>query len=563
MFAYPVHAQTLWMEGAENGTAYLRDGTSASYSLIQSDVVASGENAFHLANPSFESNWFEIDEEISVLPGTQLFFLSRLSWATDSQVARVQLSAEGGSTWPSTIYSQAGDWTAGEGSFALRQVDLSSYAHQEIKLRFVYDYLGGSAYTNNETAVGWRVDDIQVGAEFEKIQYSVGNPSAEEQLYLEFINRSRADAITEASRLANESDAATVAAYTTRGINPQHIIDQFETSVSDGYLPQFAQPLSFNSKLLLAADLHTEDMYLNGFQGHENSPNPPSPLEPGGGLATRLAKVGYVGGAAENVFAFAESVAHGHAAFDVDWGDTVNPDFGYYNPDFTGQGMQNGAGHRANIHNDSFKEIGVGVVDMLSGGTSVGPQIVTQDFGDPGNVAFVTGVVYEDINGNNFYDLGEGRPGVRVDIDESPYYAISSDSGAYSIPINENGFYSVEFTGGGFASFSAPAQIIGGRSYKVDYIIPVLPGDYDDNGLVDLSDYEIWKHTFGSTTDLAADGNGDRVVDLADYTIWRNHLGRRESAGAATSAVPESPVSFTWAAFSLWAMHRLRRRGDT
>ncbi len=547
------------MEGAENGTDYLRDGTSPAYDLIQSDVVASGLKALHLTNPAFESNWFEIDQELNVQSDTKLYFLSRLSWATDSQVAQVQVSTNGGASWPTTVYSQAGDWTEGEGSFGLRQVDLGSYSGQDVKLRFLYEYTGGSAYTNTETAVGWRVDEIQVGSQFQKVQYTVGNPSAEEQLYLEYINRSRADALAEALRLASEADDDIVAAYAQGGINTQHIIDQFETSVNDGYLQRIAQPLSFNQKLQQAANLHTEDMYLNEFQGHENSANPPAPLVPNGTLSTRLATVGYVGGAAENVFAYAESVAHGHAAFDVDWGDAVNPDVGYYNPEFIGQGMQNGAGHRANIHNDTFKEIGIGVLDMVDGEAEVGPQIVTQDFGNPGNVAFVTGVVYEDINGNNFYDLGEGRSGVRVDVAESPYFAISTESGAYSIPMSEDGFYSVEFTGAGFDSYTAPVEIIASRSFKVDYIIPVLPGDYDRDGLVDESDYQLWKQTVGSVTDLAADGNGDLVVNLADYTVWRNNLGSGNQGGFAPATVPEPRFCWALGVFALVLGPRVRK----
>ena len=40
---------------------------------------------------------------------------------------------------------------------------------------------------------------------------------------------------------------------------------------------------------------------------------------------------------------------------------------------------------------------------------------MTQDFGNPGAATFITGVVYQDLNGNSFYDIGEGRSNVRVD----------------------------------------------------------------------------------------------------------------------------------------------------
>jgi hypothetical protein len=42
---------------------------------------------------------------------------------------------------------------------------------------------------------------------------------------------------------------------------------------------------------------------------------------------------------------------------------------------------------------------------------------------------------------------------------------------------------------------------------------------------VGQGDYDIWRSSFGSATDLRADANYDRVVDAADYVLWRKHLG--------------------------------------
>ena len=43
---------------------------------------------------------------------------------------------------------------------------------------------------------------------------------------------------------------------------------------------------------------------------------------------------------------------------------------------------------------------------------------VTEDFGISGTNSFLTGAVYNDANGNNFYDLDEGVPGVTAKVTE-------------------------------------------------------------------------------------------------------------------------------------------------
>jgi hypothetical protein len=67
-----------------------------------------------------------------------------------------------------------------------------------------------------------------------------------------------------------------------------------------------------------------------------------------------------------------------------------------------------------------------------------------------------------------------------------------------------------------------------------------MPGDYDGDNRVSAADYWVWKNSFGSQNDLAADGNGNLIVDAADYTVWRDHLGAGAGGFASLEhAVPE------------------------
>jgi BNR repeat-containing family member/PEP-CTERM motif len=75
-----------------------------------------------------------------------------------------------------------------------------------------------------------------------------------------------------------------------------------------------------------------------------------------------------------------------------------------------------------------------------------------------------------------------------------------------------------------------------------------LPGDYNDNGIVDAADYTVWRNSLGQNgVGLAADGTGPRgipdgLVDSLDYDFWKSHFGEtipNGSGAGANAAVPE------------------------
>ena len=296
-------------------------------------------------------------------------------------------------------------------------------------------------------------------------QYSIGSPTDEEQYFVELINRARADANAEAFRLANTTDPDVQGAITFFGVSLTEMYNQFDT------LDQNLPPLSINAALASAARLHAEDMFTNLFQGHISSSDPPPPFSPGDTLSLRVAEFGYnYSTLSENVFDKAKSAFYGHAGFEIDWG---------YGP----FGMQDPPGHREAIHSPNNREIGVGVVlgTNTNGTYSVGPLVVTQVFGsqlvpDP----FITGVAYYDLNGNNFYDPGEGLGGLTVGVAETTDWAKTANSGGFSIPVPGNGSYTLTFSGLGLTPQTTYPLVGSGANVKQDlvlaYTAPAITG---------------------------------------------------------------------------------------
>jgi hypothetical protein len=178
--------------------------------------------------------------------------------------------------------------------------------------------------------------------------------------------------------------------------------------------------------------------------------------------------------AAENVFASARSVEHGHAGFEVDWGSGAG----------AVGGMQTPPGHRISIHSQDYREIGIGVVlgqNSKPPNFAVGPQLVSQEFGSRDDLTpFVTGVVYYDLNANQFYDLGEGVSGARVTAAGSSYFADSAASGGYSLPVPGNGSFDVQIALAGAPAHIQRVQVSNQSSVKLDhpmvYTAPVVSG---------------------------------------------------------------------------------------
>ena len=93
----------------------------------------------------------------------------------------------------------------------------------------------------------------------------------------------------------------------------------------------------------------------------------------------------------------------------------------------------------------------------------------------------------------------------------------------------------------------------------------IIPGDYNQDDVVDAADYVAWRNTLGqnvSQLGTGADGNGNGVIDAEDYVVWRTNFGEADVAGGTSGKVPEPGAvvltAFATIAVVLWQAHGRR-----
>jgi uncharacterized protein YkwD len=321
---------------------------------------------------------------------------------------------------------------------------------------------------------------------FGQTQYSIGNPSPEQQYMLELINRARANADTEAARLG----------IGNRQEGPPTINGQVWN------IQNTTQPLSWNPLLYNCAQAHSKllndnDQFFLGVSPHTFGGKDPN---------QRIADAGYSmapysgptnnGGfpGPENV---AENVSFGSGPFTG--AKLVATLLSQHNDLFTDQTVS-GRGHRSTTTLAFFREIGIGITAGKDNGqgNTWDSLYTVQNFGTQTNsTPFITGVVYQDTNGNGFYDPGEGIGGIRVDVAGSNFFAITAPSGGYSVPVAGNGNYTATFNGGAINNVQRAVTVSNSLNAKLDFVAPVsaaptllanvstrLPAAADPNALI-------------------------------------------------------------------------------
>ncbi len=123
---------------------------------------------------------------------------------------------------------------------------------------------------------------------------------------------------------------------------------------------------------------------------------------------------------------------------------------------------------------------------------------------------------------------------------------------------------------GVFDTMTLPS-LPGGLAFAVQYgpsavtlVVEGIAGDYNLDGIVDGSDYAVWRNSLGQTGNgLAADGNADGVINAADLNVWMANYGSTTPpAGQVShaSATPEPNTAALLISSGLFASQTYLRR---
>jgi hypothetical protein len=262
------------------------------------------------------------------------------------------------------------------------------------------------------------------------------------QYMLELINRARLNPVAEAARYGIDLN---------EGLAPGTIST---TPV---------QPLSPNPALLTAIEGHLQVWLAStaywSVSGGAGAPNPHDGLGDGD-PGTRIAAAGYG-------FAnwWGENLA---VAWQTNPIADLQAEVDQLERNLFVDANISGRGHRLNLLNPNFQEAGVGLVSgLVPTGAWTGANVMlagqefAADFGitavgapnraDPTAGGFITGVVYQDANGNVSYDIGEGLGGGGLIVS---WQSLDPASATW----NADGSASVAATGGYRTAKLAPGQ---------------------------------------------------------------------------------------------------------
>jgi len=272
------------------------------------------------------------------------------------------------------------------------------------------------------------------------VQASDAYPTSYEQYLLELINRARANPGAEAAAFH---------------------IDLNEGSPDPPITDTPKQPLAFNTHLVSSARGHTQWMLATSTLSHQEAD--------GSWPWDRATAAGYTWSYIGENIAWAGTT--GSITNVTTWVDTIHRNL------FVDVNID-GRGHRVNMLEADFKEVGIGVLTgpWVYQGTTYNSIVGTEDFGlGQSGGAFLTGVVYNDhlTTVNQFYTPGEGLAGATITAqrwsDGATFTTTTWAAGGYTLALAP-GTYDVVASGGGLArSTGWSGVVIASNNVKRDF----------------------------------------------------------------------------------------------
>lgn len=395
-------------------------------------------------------------------------------------------------------------------------------------------------------------------------QYSIGYPSPEQQYMLELMNRARADGNAEAARLQGYTSNGSPPFFGNLQEGPPSINGQPFT------IANTAQPLSWNRLLGECAQnrakvLNDADLLFTNQDPHTFGGTTPEQRINAAGYPMNLSQEyngpttsgGFFPGP-ENV---AEDATIGSGPFT---GPTlVAAVLNQHKGLFTDTTVP-GRGHRMSMMLTYWREVGIGInAGKDNGQGQTWDSLYTvQNFGTQAQgFPIITGVVYQDTNGNGFYDPGEGIGGIRVDLGGNNMFAITAPSGGYSVLVPGNGPWNVTFSGGAIPTTQRTATVSNLLNTKLDLVAPVqsaptllanvstrLPVSADPNALIagfiltGTQDKKVIIRAIGPSLNLAGQLNNPTLELYSGNTLLASNDDWQNQPAADKQAVIDSGI---------------------
>jgi len=303
-------------------------------------------------------------------------------------------------------------------------------------------------------------------------------PTQLEQYYLELVNRARANPNAEVSRLSDEP-------HEIWGNNGNPVPADLNEGITGTPISAAAKPpLAFDTRLMDSATEYSDLLLQRERFGHNESGTPSSRMVSAGYTFTppsiageNLAITASTGPHPVNI----ERVEEHHAGLFIDRNVA-------------------GRGHRIGILHPNFREVGIAIradSDTQSlFGSGFKDVVSTQNFAGSAGRIFLTGVIYEDRNSNNFYDLNETAGILNLSVRNGSNVQVAAGrsfgSGGYSINLANvaAGNYTLVVTDSAGEIRTVPFTWGGTENLKVDLknpnflVSPVLGQPYRPDGRI-------------------------------------------------------------------------------